>query len=208
MPRSYGTFAERIDRWVSDTTDTIDTATRAIAIEMLTRMVLRSPVGNPELWAANRKVIEGRQRFNADVDAVSAFARNPLTRLRYDKVKTPRRLSARTIAKRLPLKAGRGYVGGRFRANWNLEFGRANRTTLAENIVDPSGQNAIASGIDHLTANYVRGQAIYITNSLPYGPRLEFGWSRQAPQGFVRVTVAEFSTIADTAAQAARAENT
>jgi hypothetical protein len=36
------------------------------------------------------------------------------------------------------------------------------------------------------------GEIIYLTNSLPYARRLEYGWSKQAPAGMVRITVANF----------------
>lgn len=39
------------------------------------------------------------------------------------------------------------------------------------------------------------GDVIYIANSVVYGPRLEYGHSQQAPQGFVRLTVAAFESI-------------
>ena len=36
---------------------------------------------------------------------------------------------------------------------------------------------------------------ITLTNNLPYAQRLEYGWSQQAPQGFVRVNVSRFQQL-------------
>jgi hypothetical protein len=35
----------------------------------------------------------------------------------------------------------------------------------------------------------------YIVNFVPYVPRLEFGWSKQAPHGMVRISVPEIGQI-------------
>ena len=46
------------------------------------------------------------------------------------------------------------------------------------------------------------GGVTFMANNLPYAHRLEFeGWSRQAPEGMVRRTVARFNQIADEAAK-------
>jgi len=45
--------------------------------------------------------------------------------------------------------------------------------------------------------NLSGGQTLYFTNSLPYAERLEYGWSEQAPTGMVRISAAEFDTIAE-----------
>ena len=34
-----------------------------------------------------------------------------------------------------------------------------------------------------------------LTNNLPYAQRLEYGWSQQAPQGFVRTNVSRFQQL-------------
>lgn len=78
---------------------------------------------------------------------------------------------------------------GRFRFNWNTAIGSADATTSTG--TDPSGDGAIASGEAKL-ADFQVGPSIFITNSLPYGPRLENGYSDQAPNGMVRITVAEW----------------
>lgn len=82
---------------------------------------------------------------------------------------------------------------GRFRANWNVSIGEE-RTVVAPSIVDPTGRATILSGIA-LLSRFKGGTAAHITNGLPYGPRLEDGWSKQAPSGFVARTVVEFQGI-------------
>lgn len=86
---------------------------------------------------------------------------------------------------------------GRFRANW---YGGTAPGRGAIDVVDQSGQGAI----DEVTSNmgdWNAGQTIFITNSLPYAYRLEYGWSQQAPQGMVRLTIAEFASHVKQAVQ-------
>jgi hypothetical protein len=86
-----------------------------------------------------------------------------------------------------------GYVGGRFRANWQYGQGGINRTT-SQNI-DKTGGPTIQRIVGSV-GNRVLGQVHFITNSLPYANRLEEGWSwRQAPNGMVQVTILEFDPI-------------
>jgi hypothetical protein len=83
-----------------------------------------------------------------------------------------------------------GYVGGRFKNNWNCSVVGINLQTGAP--IDASGAGAVDRAKAAL-AKWEPGQTIYITNSMPYAYRLEYeGWSRQAPAGMVRTTVAEF----------------
>jgi hypothetical protein len=87
---------------------------------------------------------------------------------------------------------------GFLRANWNVSL---NLMDTAEYSSDISGSTAIARGVGELFSFKV-GDSIYITNNLPYVGKLEFGlygdgektsggYSKQAPQGFVRITYKE-----------------
>lgn len=88
-------------------------------------------------------------------------------------------------------KPPKGYVGGRFRANWNTSVGSPVLDTTTA--VDPSGGMAIANAARNIGG---AGSVTYMANGLPYGPRLEFsGWSKQAPAGFVRVNVARYAEM-------------
>lgn len=83
-----------------------------------------------------------------------------------------------------------GYTGGQFRANWNLSIEAMDTDTTTDK--DPSGEVAIKRAQGRIES-YQLGDKIFITNSLPYAYRLEYeGWSRQAPQGMVRITALEF----------------
>lgn len=85
---------------------------------------------------------------------------------------------------------------GRFRANWATSFGAPSYRVTSD--TDKSGQIAIRRG--ELTISRAYGDyPIYITNSLPYSLRLEYGYSKQAPAGMVRITVAEFQAFVDNA---------
>lgn len=92
---------------------------------------------------------------------------------------------------------------GRFKNNWITALESVDRSADAR--ADAVG-GASASSLRSALAKWKPGQTIYITNSLPYAYRLEYeGWSRQAPAGMVRVTVANFAqTFGRAAAQAKR----
>ena len=91
----------------------------------------------------------------------------------------------------------KGYVGGRSRANWQYNFGRMPTTVL--DIVDTSGSATIKS----LTSGVLGAPAAgihWIANNVDYIKPLEEGWSRQAPNGMVHVTVLEFQQVVREAA--------
>lgn len=92
-----------------------------------------------------------------------------------------------------------GYVGGRFRANWQYGVGDFDVTTTEQ--TDKSGRVSIARITTGL-GSQPAGKVHYLGNSLPYAERLENGWSRQAPSGMVGLTVLEFNPIVDAAAKA------
>ncbi|NBT33816.1 MAG: hypothetical protein EBT13_18445 [Rhodobacteraceae bacterium] len=68
-------------------------------------------------------------------------------------------------------------------------YGRSDKTR-------PVNAN-VACGADDLAAYPDTLPIIYIQNNLPYANRLENGWSGQAPQGMVALTVAEVSAAFD-----------
>ena len=97
-------------------------------------------------------------------------------------------------------KPPKGYVGGRFRANW--QYGLDDYSTTTNTNIDASGQATIAV-LTGATKGVEGGHIHYITNSLPYSIRLEEGWSyRQAPNGMVALTIEEFKPIVAAAAKA------
>lgn len=79
---------------------------------------------------------------------------------------------------------------GRFRGNWQCGVGAVD--TRVDSAPDKQGAAAIANA-HAVMRSWKAGQTIYLTNSLPYARRLEYGWSAQQPQGMVRVTVHEYA---------------
>jgi hypothetical protein len=75
---------------------------------------------------------------------------------------------------------------GRFRANWNVSLASP----------DPSFTDgtSIARGLTEASKalSLPVGQIVYLTNGLPYARRLEFGYSKQAPYGMVRLSLLEY----------------
>lgn len=98
---------------------------------------------------------------------------------------------------------------GLFRGNWQLTVDEETSGVLArEDQTGDSTVAAIASKANKLTA----GQVAYILNHIEYGYDLEYGtyygptakvteegFSRQAPEGMVRVTASQFTSIVNEA---------
>ncbi len=144
-------FGAQIALFAQKTNQNVDTVVREVIIEIATKVVKRSPVGNPDLWVTK----------NSDGQYVDYVA-----------------------YKGYP----DGYIGGQFRGNWFSSIDSP-ITTPEFGKIDRSGQGAISEAIR--VANNAVGHVYYLTNNLPYAQRLEYGWSTQAPQGMVRITMAE-----------------
>lgn len=129
-------FEDDLRRIADKTGQRLDQVVRQAGVLAAQGVVLKSPVGNAELWKQPRK----------------------------------------------------GYVGGRFRANWNVRINAPDTTTTTNK--DRTG----SSTTQRLVAGAMQanlGDVIWITNGLPYARRLEYGWSTQAPHGFVRITLTD-----------------
>ena len=90
---------------------------------------------------------------------------------------------------------------GRFRNNWYPAIGKP--VSQTNEGVDPSGAKAI-SRISSTVSGAVAGDQIYMSNSLAYAWRLETGWSKQAPAGFVGITVLEFQSLLSRASKSTK----
>ncbi len=81
---------------------------------------------------------------------------------------------------------------GRFRASWRVGV---DRIDFSEHPFIATRGAAISppqvAAMESILKSAVYGKTIFITNNLHYGPRLEDGWSRQAPQGVMRITLIE-----------------
>lgn len=75
---------------------------------------------------------------------------------------------------------------GRFRGNWQVDIGRDPTAELPDE--DKSGTVTLARG----TATILGAapfKEIILANNLPYGPKLNDGYSKQAPAGFVEAAI-------------------
>lgn len=81
---------------------------------------------------------------------------------------------------------------GRFRGNWQTT-GVTPATGLIAG-VDPTGNKAVNSAATFIT-NAPGWGTFTLTNNLPYAERLEYGWSKQAPTGMVRINVVRFQQL-------------
>jgi hypothetical protein len=195
-----GQFALDVRRWVEKAKERSDLVLRKVSIDLLTSVVQMSPVGNPELWAANASAIYGRQTHNLFTERVNATI---LPGPRGGKARRVRLAGKKKLAKLFPLQAGKGYVGGRFKGNWQVSV---NRQPVGETgRIDPDGSETLSAGA--AVANGVKaGDVIYLQNNVPYAIALEYGWSKQAPGGMVRITITRFQQLVDQAAREAKAE--
>nr|WP_315467151.1 hypothetical protein [uncultured Undibacterium sp.] len=117
---------------------------RAAGMELLKRVIEKSPVGDPSMW-------------------------------------------------KNPESAPKGYVGGRFKANWNVAIGSVDHAIDAP--PDESGASSIGRG-SRVVMSFPLGAVVFITNSMPYSKRIEYdAWSKQATAGVVRITVLEYKEI-------------
>ena len=91
-------------------------------------------------------------------------------------------------------KPPKGYVGGRFKGNWNCTINAPDTSrieappgakTVAEYRNFPTEGQRLADVMKVCQASD-RKDVNWLSNSLPYAVRLEYGWSRQSPQGMVR----------------------
>ncbi len=83
-----------------------------------------------------------------------------------------------------------GYVGGRFRANW--QHGTGSMPTQTFDTTNNESNARIGSSV----ATSAPYSVHWIVNNLPYSVALENGYSRQAPPGgIVQLTVIEFENI-------------
>jgi hypothetical protein len=92
-----------------------------------------------------------------------------------------------------PESAPPGYVGGRFKSNWQVQAGAINFDTSFP--ADKTGGSAMQRG-QGIIYKFPMGATLYVTNSLPYSRKLEYdAWSKQATAGMVRITVVEYKQI-------------
>lgn len=85
---------------------------------------------------------------------------------------------------------------GRFRGNWQTTVAMPATGVVAAD--DKSGGATVDKGL-RVIGGVKAGQTVWIMNNLPYARRLEDGYSDQAPNGMVRLTVNDFRKYVDQA---------
>ena len=75
-------------------------------------------------------------------------------------------------------------------SNWFVSFENSTDKTTK----DTNPTKAIADATTTIATNKI-GKYIYIQNNLPYIVKLEYGYSKQSPNGMVRRNIARFSKI-------------
>ncbi|UNY42318.1 putative tail protein [Dhillonvirus Lh] len=188
-------FAATIATWVDKTKENNDKAVRAYGMQILGRLIEISPVGDPRRWKINKDYAMARQHANK-VNAAQR-RKNGGKLKRGQKKHASVLISFKTKNGNVTFRqrgwAAKNYTGGRFRGNWQVTFDSP--AVGAIDRVDKAGTATLAAGREVL-AHYDSGEygSIWFTNNVPYAQRLEYGWSKQAPAGIVRVVAAEINS--------------
>jgi len=203
-----GSFAENIRQFAEQAQVGLDATFREIVIEIGGSLIRMSPVGNPEVWAANVAHRATNTRAADDYDFKVALRNTVINLTDSNFTKSGKLKAGVKYAKPLTkterdqnfnvngLVAGKDYVGGRFRGNWQFSIGSPVEGVLDQ--IDASGSVTLAKlklQVEQLSI----GETAYIVNNLPYAIPLEYGHSKQAPSGMVRITLARFQQIVDEA---------
>jgi hypothetical protein len=86
---------------------------------------------------------------------------------------------------------------GRFKGNWQVAIGSLPAGTLE---INDKGGTATIARVTATALGVKAGDVIYLVNNLEYALPLEYGHSKQAPSGMVRLTILEFNGIVSQAA--------
>lgn len=193
MPRSK--FGLAVRQWAEQVGERQEEVTRIAIFKVFARIVERSPVGNPDLWkvntdaaAYNRAVIQHNDTLRQDPDNIG---------------KSGRLKPGRKVHDSMDIKKPEGYTGGRFRGNWQI--GLDTLPTEETGRIDKTGSRTLNAGMSVLEQFRVgQVQTIYIANNVPYAIPLEYGHSKQAPNGMVRLSVMEFTDAMEEALREAK----
>lgn len=187
-----------IHEWAEAQQGETEQHVRRASLQILGRIIERSPVGNPKLWKINRLFAEARH--NAKVVNAANRAANGGRLKRGTKVHAAVDVQfladkARGVGRNVQFQqkgwAAKSYVGGRFRGNWQVTFDTPAAGAL--DIKDKTGEATLARGQAVLQGFDGSQKMIWFTNNVPYALRLEYGYSTQVPEGIVRVVFAEMA---------------
>jgi hypothetical protein len=140
------TFTADLSGWCRKTApEYADGVVRKVLMEIDSKLVLRSPVGDPSNWSPQS------------------------------------------------LPAPPGYVGGRFKGNW--QYSRNTPETGQIDRIDPSGAIGSAERVGAIMSGPT-STVHFFANNLPYAQRIEDGWSwNQAPLGIINRIELELPSI-------------
>lgn len=173
-------FAATVAQFSLKAKENMDKQVREVTFALFSSVIEMSPVGNPELWAINSHNMNQRGVYTTFANAFNEQGDGR-------RISTSRRALDKKFGK---LTKPKGYVGGRFRANWNTSVGSPDETTT--DAVDPTGAKATANVLAKMGG---AGSITYLTNGLPYGEMLEYhAHSKQAPSGMVRISMARIDS--------------
>lgn len=119
---------------------------------------------------------ESQAEFNAALDKFIANAKKEASK----RLRRAGMVALRRIVFRTPV------LTGCCRANWRVDFGSMQKTFDAKSL-DKGGGKTISTCAARLQSAVV-GTDFFISNSTPYVVPLEYGYSRQALAGMVRIT--------------------
>ena len=88
---------------------------------------------------------------------------------------------------------------GRFRGNWQASVGSYG-SEFDLNTTDKTGSDAVEKA-SNVALSTPAGNVTFLVNNLPYAQRLEYGHSKQAPGGMVRLTAVELQQDFEKAAR-------
>lgn len=94
----------------------------------------------------------------------------------------------RGVVKRTPVDTGRA------RGNWQVSTGNPIDEEIDKK--DKNGGVTIRAGVSEIKQSLI-DQTLFIANNVPYINALEDGWSGQAPNGMLKVTLASFPYIVE-----------
>lgn len=89
---------------------------------------------------------------------------------------------------------------GRARANWNTNVGLVDASIQT----DATDADLSIRKFLGIMSHYKVSEDVYLSNNLPYIRALEYGHSKQAPAGMVRISASRWSEFVEAAVQAVR----
>ncbi|HAV2159510.1 TPA: hypothetical protein JHK28_000140 [Enterobacter cloacae] len=187
------TFSRSVQFFVDMAKEDAEAVVKTTAIKILGRLIDMSPVGNPSEWKINASRMEVR-RLNSMRRQMSMYS--------YTNKQGVRKFRPGRKLKEQKLIAPAGYVGGRFKGNWQcgIDYSPDGETGR----IDRSGERTLNIGATALMRFRIGAKSIFFVNNVPYANRLEFGHSKQAPRGMIRVTAQNFNQIFNEAVREVR----